>query len=121
MRKYLFIIQDDVCNANGKDVNATQLLQVMQNYGKVVDFDVSVASIKNEYQSQIDNLMTQYNLIKDQKLTTDEMDVVVAYRRNKERVLKVKDEQIADLELKIENVKSEKDAFVSKLKAVIGE
>ena len=80
MKSYAFTIKEDVCAANGKDVEATELLAKMRLWGDVVDFDQAVAAVRAEYQHTIDGLKTQLAAIKDQELTNDEIVLLNAYR-----------------------------------------
>lgn len=80
MKRLVFIIREDVCAANGKSVDAIDLLKVMNTYGTVVDYDTFVAAEKAEYQTAIDNLTKQVNDIKEQELTDDEICMINAYR-----------------------------------------
>jgi hypothetical protein len=80
MKKYVFTIKDDVCAANGKDVEATALLEKMRLWGDVEEYDAVVASVRAEYQVVVDNLTAQINAIKEQELTADEITLLTTYR-----------------------------------------
>lgn len=80
MKKYVFTIKDDVCAANGKDVEATALLEKMRLWGDVEEYDHVVASVRAEYQAVVDNLTAQINAIKEQDLTADEITLLNTYR-----------------------------------------
>lgn len=80
MQKFVFTVKDDVCTANGKDVNATRILEVMRKYGTVEAYDAVVAGLKKEYQAVVDNVVAQNEAIKEQNLTADEIAMVNAYR-----------------------------------------
>lgn len=94
MKKVVLTIKDEICAKNGKDPNATDLLNVMSHYGTVEAFESAFAREKAEYQTTIDGLNSQLNAIKEQELTADELHMVKAYRQNKNDV-------IADCEAKI--------------------
>lgn len=80
MKKYVFTIKDDVCAANGKDIEATELIEKMKLWGDVEDYEKAIASVRTEYQTTIDNLKAQNDAIKDQELTDDEIALLNAYR-----------------------------------------
>ena len=109
MKKYVFIIKDDVCAANGKDVNATELLQKMKLWGDVVDYDKETAVLRAEYQASIDNLAAQLNAVKAQELTPDEIAMVAAYRENKAVIGEKYQVRIDALEGQLEEIKVEND------------
>ena len=46
MKKIIFTVKDDVCAANGKDLNATDLINKMKEYGSVESYDVVIDPIK---------------------------------------------------------------------------
>ena len=87
MKKVVLTIKDEICAKNGKDPNATDLLNVMSHYGTVEAFESAFAKEKAEYQTTIDGLNSQLNAIKEQELTADELHMVKAYRQNKNAVI----------------------------------
>ena len=94
MKKVVLTIKEDVCVKNNKDVNATELLNVMAHYGTVETYEATTAKDKAEFQATIDSLNKQLNDIKEQELTVDEIEMVRAYRKNKSAV-------VADCEKKL--------------------
>ena len=72
MAKYVLTIKEDVCKANGKDINAVELLKVMAHYGEVQTFEKLVANEVAPLQETIDNLVKQIDAIQDQNLTDDD-------------------------------------------------
>ncbi|MBQ8528988.1 MAG: hypothetical protein IJ459_04550 [Clostridia bacterium] len=73
MIKVVLTIMDDVCLANGKDVNATHLLEVAKTYGKVTNFDDEVAGLKAEYQKSLDNVVAQNKALEAQNINAEEL------------------------------------------------
>lgn len=80
MQKYVFTVKEDICQLNGKDPSARDLLEKMKLWGSVVDYDSDIAAVKAEYQKTLDELTRQYNAIADQKLTDSEIKLINAYR-----------------------------------------
>lgn len=120
MKKYVFTIDEATCNTNGKDVNASELLRVMTSYGTVEDYDSVIATMKNEYQRTIDNVTVQYNAIKEQKLTTDEVDMIRAYRNGKSASNKVYIDENNALRTELNNVKATNQKVVDNIRALLG-
>lgn len=102
MKKYVFTIKDDVCAANGKDVEGTELLAKMKLWGDVEDYEVAVAAIRAEYETTIKNLTAQLTAIKDQELTNDEISLLNAYRTCKKATGDLYQARIAALEGELE-------------------
>ena len=121
MKKYVFTIRDDVCTANGKDVEATELLAKMKLWGEVEDYDRAIAAVKAEYQATVDNLTTQITAIKEQELTVDEMRMVVAYRENKAEVVSRYIAEAESYKNELAGIKTEFERKISTLKAVLGD
>ena len=121
MKKVVFTIKEDICEKNGKDVNATELLQIMTHYGSVEEYDLAVSKDKVEYQAIVDNLTKQLAMIKEQELTVDEMDLVKSYRTLKSKVeaqhLAIEEECRATI-TKLEDTLAQ---FKHKIIAVVGE
>lgn len=87
MKKVVLNIREDVCAKNNKDVNAAELLNVMAHYGTVESYETATAKDKAEFQSNIDSLQKQLADIKEQELTSDEINIVRAYRAAKNSVV----------------------------------
>ncbi len=121
MKKYVFTIKDDVCSANNKDINATELLGVMQHYGVVEDYDKVVAGVSNEYQSSIDGLTRQLTAIKDQELTDDEIAMVKAYRAQKQNTIASYKAVAENYASQLQAVKAENEQRNARIKAILGE
>lgn len=122
MKKFVFTMKDDVCEAHGKDAaNQTELLNVMTHYGTVEDYEKVIAPVQAEYQGVVDNLTAQLTSIKEQELTIDEIKMIKAYRENKTSVV---NEYIAEADkykAQLESVKTENEQRVAKLKAILGD
>ena len=121
MRKFVFTIKEDVCAANGKDVNATELLSVMTHYGSVEEYDKVIAAITAEYQASIDGLNRQLALIKEQELTEDEIKMVKAYRDGKNSVVGKYVAVAEEYAKQLEAVKQEAEQRTARIKAILGE
>lgn len=106
MKKYVFTVKDDVCLANGKDVNATRVLEVMATYGTVENYDDVVATIKAEYQEALDNVVAQNEAIKAQNLTVEEIAIVNEYRRQRAIAVQGYIEENTALNKTLEDVKA---------------
>ena len=118
MKKYVFTVRDDVCIANGKDAEATELLAKMKLYGTVEDYDRANATMKAEYQANIDNLTAQLTAIKEQELTADEIDMVLAYRANKAKISEKFINRIDELEGELVEIKNEEQIRCEKIMAL---
>ena len=105
MKKYVFTIKDDVCAANGKDVEATELLAKMRLWGDVEDYEKVLAPVCAEYQGMVDNLTAQVNAIKAQELTPDEIVLLNSYRDCKSATGEAYEKRICGLEQCLEDVR----------------
>lgn len=119
MKKYVFTVKDDVCLANGKDVNATQVLEVMKTYGAVEDYDTVIAKIKAEYQEALDNVVAQNEAIKHQNLSDEEIAIVNEYRKQRAKAVQVYIEENANLSKTLEEVKVEHEKTIEMISNVI--
>ena len=119
MKKYVFTIKDDVCVANGKDVDAIELLAKMRLWGEVEDYDQAISAVKAEYQASVDSLATQLTAIKDQELTEDELRLVLSYRACKTAITEVYKNRINELEVQLEDIKNEEQTRLDKIMAIL--
>ena len=120
MKKYVFTVKDDVCAMNGKDINATELLEVMKHYGSVEDYDSVFANVKAEYQATVDNLTAQINVMKAHDLTPDELELVKSYRACKDRISAGYESRIGTLETQLAEIRSEEQTRAEKIMAILG-
>ena len=121
MKKYAFTLKEDICEKNGKDVNATELLSVMSHYGVIEDYDKSTLQLRMEYQSSIDNLTAKLNAIKEQELTIDEIKMVRAYREGKSEVVAQYVAKADEYAKQLQQVKEENEKRTAQIKAILGE
>lgn len=121
MKKYVFTIKDDVCAANGKPVEATELLEKMKLWGDVEDYDHVVASVRAEYQAVVDNLTAQLSAIKSQELTDDEIALLNAYRACKKATGDAYQARIDVLETKIAEAVEAAEKKAAQLRAILDE
>jgi hypothetical protein len=122
MKKYVFTMKEDVCEAHGKDAaKQSELLAVMAHYGTVEDYERVIAPVQAEYQGVVDNLTAQLTAIKEQELTVDEIKIVKAYRENKTSVVSEYIAEADKYKSQLEAVKNENEQRVAKLKAILGD
>ena len=122
MKKYLFTLMEDVCEAHNKDAaKQNELLSVMNHYGKIEDYEKAIAPIIAEHQGVIDNLTAQITSIKDQELTDDELAMVKAYRMAKSGVVAKHEAIEQECRQTIRKLEETLSAFKSKIIAVVGE
>ena len=119
MKQYVFTLSEDICNANGRDVNGKELLEKMTLYGTVEDFDATIAREKARYQAVIDKINEQYSSIKEQALTKDEIELVNSYRQLKQKLSQSKDIEIDTLKKQLTNVKEESELRVKRIKELL--
>lgn len=80
MKKVVFTVKDDVCARNGKDSNATDLLNVMANYGTVESYDTVVARITAEQSAIINGLNQKLAVMEENSATEAELPALKAIR-----------------------------------------
>lgn len=120
MKKYVFTVKDDVCLANGKDVNATHVLEVMKTYGAVEDYDTVIAKIKAEYQEALDNVVAQNEAIKQQNLSDEEIALVNEYRTLRAKAVQAYIEENTTLTKQLEDIKAEYEKRITLISEIIG-
>ena len=121
MAKWTLDIREDICKANGKDIQATELLKVMQTYGTVEPFEKSVANVVAPLQNTIENLVKQLEDIEDKNLTEDEMAIVKAYRLAISGVVAKHVAVETECRKTIETLQGTLTQFKNKIIAVVGE
>lgn len=112
MKQLVLTVNDAVCLANGKDVNATQLIEVMKTYGTVEDYNEHIAGVKKVYQEALDNVVAQNEAIKAQNLSEDEIAIVNTYRTQRAIAVKVHVDEKEELRQTLHNVKAEHEKTI---------
>ena len=121
MKKYVFTIKDDVCAANGKDLEATELIAKMKLWGDVEDYEKAISSVRAEYQASLDNLNAQLTAIKEQELTEDEISLLNAYRACKTRNADRFQVRIDALELQLDDIRSENQKRLEQIAQILAQ
>lgn len=121
MKKYVFTIKDDVCAANGKDVEATELLAKMLLWGTVEEYEKATNAIRAEYQATIDGLTNQLGAIKEQELTEDEITLLRAYRACKQSNGDKYLARINDLEAQLGEISADHQKRLSQIAAILAQ
>lgn len=119
MKKYVFTIKDDVCAANGKDIEATELLAKMRLWGDVEDYEKATAAERAEYQATIDGLTAQLSAIKSQELTDDEIVLLNSYRACKKATGDAYQARIDTLEQQLEDISTGYQKKIEQISALI--
>ena len=119
MKKYVFTIKDDVCLANGKDVEASELLAKMKLWGDVEDYDRAISAVKAEYQSTVDNLTTQIQAMEAHNLTAYEMPLLIAIRKFATDITEGYKVRINDLEHTLDDIKTEEENRIETIIAML--
>jgi hypothetical protein len=122
MKKYVFTMKEDTCEAYNKTPEMqVEIIKKLNEYGTVEDYDKVIAPVQAEYQGVVDNLTAQITAIKEQELTADEIRVVKAYRENKAAVVAQYIAEAEKYKTELEGFKTEFELKISKLKAVLGD
>lgn len=122
MKKYVFTMKEDVCEANQKTTEQqVKILDKLREYGTVEDYEKVIAPVQSEYQGVVDNLTAQINAIKEQELTVDEIKMVKAYRENKTAVVNEYIAEVDKYKTELEGIKSEFELKTAKLRAILGD
>ncbi len=119
MRKLVVTIRDDICTANGKDVNATALIEKIKLYGTVEDYDVNMTAVKAEYQTVINEVSARYEAIKSLNLTQDEITFLNLYRKLKAETAAVHVAEKEALAKQLADVKAEQEGRIAKIAAIL--
>lgn len=118
-KAYVLTVIPDVCTSNGRDVNATGLLDKMGLYGKVEKLEDVIARETAPFKATIDSLVKQNEAIKEHDLDDFDMTILRSARDAKQKELEVKDIQIAELRTEIKKVVDFNDRKQQELTAFI--
>ena len=119
MKKIVLTIREDVCKANGTDVNAVKLLEKMKTYGDVTDYDKETAKDRAEYQSVVDSLSTQLDTYKAHNITEEELVLLTAYRECKARLAAGYETRIDALEGQLDDIRVEEQNRIEQILALL--
>ena len=101
MKVIVITIQDDICAKNGRDPEATALIEAARSFGKVESGDAFLNAERAKYQQVIDNLKTQVEATAENRVTPDELEILRAVRKKSanentayEKTIAERDEQL---------------------------
>lgn len=117
MRKYVFTVREDICLANDKDPNATDLLEVMKKYGSIEEYNAVFALATASYDATIAGLTARVAALEAYDLTADEIEMLNTYRMQTAKIVKEKDKQIEELTATIDTVYTTAQNLVDNAKA----
>lgn len=110
MRSIVVHILDDVCAKNGRDPEATKLIEIAKTFGSVETLDSALAAERAKSQATINNLMAQNEQIKEYEVTPEELAVLRAMREKSKKeseqytaAIKQRDDQLEAIRVENEN------------------
>ncbi len=120
MKTIVITILDDVCAANGKDPEATNLIEVAKSYGKVEYWESAVATERTKYQSIINNLTAQLDAISENNVSPTELEVLKAVRKKANVESSAYEQAIAERDAQLKAVQLESENRATQIKAILG-
>lgn len=119
MKKLVLTIREDVCKANGTDVNAVKLLEKMKTYGEVTDYDKETAKERAEYQKVVDNLTAQLDAANAHAVTNGEMAILAVIREFVAKFGAEYEARIGALEGQLDDIRVEEQNRAEQIMALL--
>ena len=120
MKVIVITIQDDVCAKNGRDPEATALIEAARSFGKVESWDAAVAVERSKYQAVIDNMKTQLAAIEETGVTPEELKVLRAIREKSAIENAHFEKTIADRDEQLNAIRAENENRNEQIKNILG-
>jgi hypothetical protein len=120
MKKIVITIQDDVCVKNGRDPEATALIEAAKSFGKVESWDSAILAEKTQYQASLDNIRKNLESIKDFGVTEAELEVLKVLRKKSAAEAAAFEKTIADRDAQLNAIKVESENRVAQIRAIYG-
>ena len=109
----------DVCEKNGKDPLATELLNRMATYGKVEPYEKVIDVVTAEYQEALGNTRAQLIAIKEQELTEDEIVFLNFYRERKAELGAAFGAEITELKQMLKDIRDKYKKRLTQISALV--
>lgn len=107
IKKVVLTIIPSVCDKNGKDPQATALLETMKTYGTVEPLEKVIDAATAEYQAELGETRKMLTNIQDQQLTDDEVSFNAFYRKLKAALEEKKDQEIEGYKARLDEVRQD--------------
>lgn len=120
MKVIVVTIQDDVCAKNGRDPEATALIEAARNFGKVESWETAIATEKAKYQAIINNLTAQVEANAENGVTPAELEILRAVRKKSADEVAAYERTVAERDAQLLAVKSENENRAAQIKAILG-
>lgn len=120
MKIIVVTIDDAVCAKNGRDPEATILIEKARLYGTVESGDSFIAAERAKYQSSLNSLTAQLEAINENKITPAELEVLRVLRQKSAKEGKVYEDEIAALRSQLQKVVEEGENRSRQIKAILG-
>ena len=122
MVKYVLVIREDVCSANGKDEAAiNKLLEVAHKFGDVLRYEDCITAEINEREQIIANLKAQNAALSAVNLNDAEKGMVNAFRDCKAASDREYQAEIEKQKSLIEKVNNKFNLFAKQIKDCVKE
>lgn len=120
MKTIVIHIKDDICAKNGRDPEATSLIEAARSFGTVESWDTAVASLRAEYQAVINNLKLDLDKISENEVTPDELEVLKIIRKKSSKEAVEYQKAIADRDAQLQAVKVENENRAAQIRNIFG-
>jgi hypothetical protein len=120
MKKIVITIQDDICAKNGRDPEATALIEAARSFGKVEPWETAIAAEKATYQAVINNLRTEMEAISENSVTPEELEVLRVIRRKTANETAHYEAVIAERDAQLKSIQAENENRNAQIKSILG-
>lgn len=131
MKSFVVHVQDSVCAANGRDPEATTLIEAARTFGTVETLDAALAAQKAKYEAEILRLTNQHNAIVDglnaklatieeKGVTADELEVLRVLRAKAAKEAEGYQATIAERDGQLNAIKLESENRAAQIAAMFG-
>lgn len=120
MKKIVITIQDDVCAKNGRDPEATALIEAARSFGKVESWETAIAAEKATYQAVINNLRTEMEAISENGVTAEELEVLRVLRRKSANETAHYEAIISERDAQLRTIQAENENRAAQIKSILG-
>ena len=110
MKSIVVHVSDDVCAKNGRDPEATKLIEIARTFGSVETLESALAADRAKSQVVINNLTEQLEAIKENEVTPAELELLRAIRKKAAKEaeqyqadIKQRDDQLKAIQVENEN------------------
>lgn len=121
MKKFIFVMEDDICLRNNKtEAMQADLVNKLREYGTVEDYTTAIAKHDAEWQMKLDNMTAQYNKVAEYGARNEtELEVLRVHRVGVDKFVQASEAKCTVMENKLKEAEEKATALATAMRSTL--